>query len=300
MPYRNLIIENPAEITVKNRQLIVSADIRHSVPIEDICSILLESTRSSVSTAALSALCDNGACVFVCDAKHTPCGVLMPYCAHSRQTAVLQKQMSLSLPRKKRLWQQIVKSKIKNQAECLSLCGKEKQAIALRKMAADVQSGDAGHIEGAAAALYFRALFGADFIRRQDDVQNAALNYGYAILRGFIARQLAAYGFTPCLGIYHCSELNAYNLADDFIEPFRPVIDLFVACNIGAEEKELCPQLKHSLYNLLNVDIAMNNGHYSVSYAIEKCVQSYSACISSEQEILQMPQLLEAKQHCYE
>lgn len=300
MAYRNLIIENPAQISIKNEQLIVSQDTEHSVPIEDISALLLESSRSVITTAALAALAQNDVCLMLCDTKHMPCAVLLPFSQHSRQLDILQKHMALSLPFKKRLWQQVVRAKIQNQAECLSLCGKETQAAALRQMASTVLSGDSGHIEGAAAAVYFRSLFGAGFIRRQDDIQNACLNYGYAILRAFVARQLAAYGFMPCLGIHHCSELNAFNLADDFIEPFRPVVDFFVAGNISEDVLELTQEIKRGIYNLLNLDIRVGNAVYSVAYAIEKAVQSFSACVAGDSTVLSLPQLLDTKQHCYE
>lgn len=300
MAYRNLMIENSAQISIQGEQLIISTDIKHTVPLEDICSVLIESVRCNISTAALAALAQNEITLYVCDTKHMPCAAMLPYAQHSRHTAVLQKQMALTVPCKKRLWQQIVISKIQNQAECLALCGKMDKAIYLRKMACSVQSGDAGHIEGAAAAIYFKALFGEDFIRRQEDVQNACLNYGYAILRGAIARQLAAYGFVPCLGLHHCSELNAFNLADDFIEPFRPVVDMFVACNVSEDAQELTPFLKRSIFNLLNLDISVNGSNYSVAYAIEKAVQSFSAIASVNSGTLALPLLLEAKQHCYE
>ena len=300
MAYRNLLVESPAQLSVQNAQLIVKTDIERSVPLEDISCLLLESLRGSISTAALCALSENNVCVLICDEKHLPSAVLMPFSQHSRHLAVLKNQLALSTPYKKRLWQQIVVSKIQNQATCLALCGKAAECAALHAMARTVTSGDAGHVEAAAAAAYFRALFGAGFARRQEDVRNASLNYGYAILRGVVARHLAAYGFLPAFGLFHCSELNAFNLADDFIEPYRPVVDLFVACNVSADTEAFTPQLKRALFNLLNLDIRIGKASYSVNYAIEKTVQSFGACTNSAGGALLLPQLLEAKQHCYE
>ena len=184
MSYRCVIVSNPAHISTRSEQLVVETDERHTVPIEDISALMLESRRATLSAAALSALAQNGTAVFVCDEKHLPCGVLLPYAQHSRQLAAARAQLSLTLPAKKRFWQQLVTAKIDNQAECLALCGKTQEAAFLHSRARAVTSGDKDNLEAAAAAYYFPALFGTGFTRSADDGRNAALNYGYAILRG--------------------------------------------------------------------------------------------------------------------
>lgn len=226
MSYRCLMIVNPARIRCKNEQLLIETEEVHSVPIEDISAIVLESRQSTITTAALAALAQNGVVTFWCDETHLPCGISLPFAQHSRQLGVLRWQMELTLPTKKRMWQQIVTAKIKNQAECLALCGKTQEAAFLFGRAKAVTSGDKDNLEASAAAYYFPALFGAGYTRRNEDTRNAALNYAYAILRGYMARCLAVYGFLPCLGLHHDSELNQFNLADDLMEPFRPVADL--------------------------------------------------------------------------
>ena len=293
MSYRCLMVVNPARIRCRNEQLLIETDSVHSVPIEDISAIVLENRQSTVTAAAMATLAQNGVVIFWCDETHLPCGVSLPFAQHSRQLGVLRWQMELTLPTKKRMWQQIVTAKIQNQAECLALCGKAQEAAFLFGRAKAVTSGDKDNLEAAAAAYYFPALFGAGYTRRSEDARTAALNYAYAILRGYMARCLAVYGFLPWLGLHHDNELNQFNLADDLMEPFRPAADLYVAANV-AEEAALTPGLKGSLVNLLNVDILSGGQHHSVAYAMERLVQSLRS------QPLQLPKLLEYKQHSYE
>lgn len=293
MAYRCLFVANPARISCKNEQLVIETDITHSVAIEDISAIILESRQSNITSAALAALMQNGVVVYLCDEKHLPCGICLPFAQHSRQLGVVRWQLELTQPAKKRLWQKVVVAKIENQAECLALCGLPQQAAVLYNRAKVVSSGDKENIEASAAAYYFRTLFGTGFTRQNDDGRNAALNYAYAVLRGYTARCLAVYGFLPYLGIHHDSELNQFNLADDLMEPFRPVADLFVAANVS-ESTSLSTALKGQLVNLLNVDILSAGQHHSVSYAIERLVQSLRT-----QKLL-LPKLIEYKQHTYE
>jgi CRISPR-associated protein Cas1 len=189
--------------------------------------------------------------------------------------------------------------KIKNQALCMKICGYV-QAESLYKLAEIVQSGDKTNVEGRAAAMYFKILFGRNFTRSFNNVTNACLNYGYAILRGIIAKNLAIYGFEPCIGIFHHSELNNFNLADDLIESYRPVIDLFVAQNVNEDCVSFDTTTKYSIFNLLNTSINIDEQQHSVFYAIEKTVQSLSACFLYKKEELVLPTLIPLKIHEYE
>ncbi len=299
MAFRNLIVESPAALSLRREQLVIRTDAEHTVPVEDISALLLESRQATITTAALSRLGQCGCAVFTCDEKHLPCAVLVPYQQHSRGLSVLRMQMGLSEPAKKRLWQRIVKAKIQNQAICLQLTGHLPQAETLRAMAERVRSGDSENAEAAAAQLYFPALFGAGFTRGEDSGINAGLNYGYAVLRGCIARHLAVYGFLPALGLHHRSTLNAFNLADDLIEPFRPVADLLTARCIDARETLGTPQ-KQLLFNCLNLDILSGGQHHSVSYAVERLVQSLGRVMERPETPLTLPTLLETAQHRYE
>lgn len=301
MGYRNIVIESSANLFCRNNQLIIQGDAEHSIPIEDLNAILLESKQSNISTALLAKMIDKGVTVYICDDKHLPSGVLFPFAQHSRQLSIIKLQDKLTLPAKKRLWQQIIQAKISNQSLCLRYVGLDDEADYLERMSTTVASGDNAHLEATAAAYYFPKLFGDAFTRQDSlDARNACLNYGYSIIRGNTARLLAVYGFFPSSGIYHRSELNAFNLADDIMEPFRPIVDLYVAQNIG-EEEMLTPNLKHQLFNLLNVDVLSGKQRHSVAYATERVVQSLSRCMADYQNNkLLLPELLRFKQHSYE
>lgn len=299
MAYRNLMIASSAHIKIKNEQLIINTDKDYSIPIEDINSLLIESRQATITMASLSALAQKGVTVFLCDEKHTPCAVMMPFAQHSRNVCMLKLQENLSQPLQKQLWQQIVKAKINNQGKCLELLNKAAEAKQLYALSKNVLSGDTNNTEATAARFYFKNLFSTDFIRSDDtDIRNSFLNYGYAILRGHIARLITSYGFIPMLGIHHRSEVNSYNLADDFIEPFRPIVDLYVAriTNFTA----LNTQHKASLYNLLNMDVDSGGQTHSVSYAAERTIQSFSRCCQKTSKELLLPKLLELRQHTYE
>lgn len=297
MAFRNVVIESPACIRVKNEQLLVITDREYSLPAEDLSALLLENRQSTITTAALSLLGQSGCVLFVCDEKHLPCAVLTPFSQHSRTLAAARLQLSATEPSKKRLWQGLVKAKIGNQVRSLCLCGKD--GIALEGMAARVRSGDPDNLEASAAQLYFPLLFGEGFTRGEENGINAALNYGYAILRGCMARTLTVYGFLPAFGVHHRSELNAFNLADDFMEPFRPLVDVLV-CQHEDFEAPLTPARKRQLFNCLNLDILSGGEHHSVSYAMERLVRSYTRSLREQSAGLCLPELLEPRQHRYE
>ena len=299
MAFRNVIVESPARISIKNEQLIIETDCPHTLATEDISALLLESQRSTVTTAALSKLGQCGCCVYVCDEKHMPCAVLTPFCRNSRAHGVIKTQLEVSSVVKKQLWKQIVTAKIRNQAIALRLTGQENAADGLEQMAKDVRSGDSGNLEAAAAHRYFPTMFGSGFTRSEDNGINSALNYGYAILRGCMARYISAYGLLPSLGIHHCSELNGFNLADDLMEPFRPVIDL-LAAEYAEEAQPLTPPQKRILFNCLNLEIEVNKKKYTTAYAMELLVQSVLRAFRDGTAKAAVPTLLAPKQHSYE
>ncbi len=195
-----------------------------SVPVEDIAVCVLEHRGVTVSAALLSSLCAAGAAVAVCDGRHMPNGLMLPFHTHSRQSQVAAIQAGWSAPFRKRAWQNIVRAKIANQAHCLTRRGVE-QGGNLRKMVRLVESGDAKNREAQAARVYWPALMGKGFIRGAGDLPNAFLNYGYAVVRACVARSLVGAGLLPCFGLHHDNGLNGFNLADDVIEPFRPFVD---------------------------------------------------------------------------
>lgn len=299
MAFRNIVIESPARISLKNDQLVILTDVERSAAIEDISALLIENRQTQITAAALSRLGERGCCVFFCDEKHMPCAVVAPFMQHSRQTAVIYRQLGAGEPLKKRMWQAIVKAKITNQALCLEYCGKGERAPALRAMAGRVRSGDPDNVEAAAARYYFTALFDAGFTRSHDCGYNAALNYCYAVIRGSVARSLTVHGFVPAFGIHHNSTLNAFNLADDLIEPFRPVADLLTSY-IMQPEDGLTPGKKRLLFNCLGLDILSDGQRHTVANAADRLVESLARSLEEKTPQLLLPELLDTVQHRYE
>lgn len=301
MGYRSIVISSSVKISVKNEQLVIEGEANGQIPIEDIRTLMLESRSALITTYALSALSEAGVCVYFCDEKHLPSAVLQPIGRYSRQKKQILTQLSQSKPHLKRMWQDVVISKIKNQAKCLELCGVgTEECRRIGSLTNLVQSGDTTNVEGQAAAIYFSYLFGKGFARWQDSEINAALNYGYAIVRGYIARVLANYGFEPCIGIHHHSELNNYNLADDLIEPFRPLVDLFVFHHIP--EDTLSVADKRELCNILNYEMISGGERHSAAYAIERLVHSMERCFDASLDgaKLMLPDIEQLQRHEYE
>ncbi len=224
MAWRTILIQNPAKLRLVNGQLqLENEDGTYSLPLEDVIALILESPQISLNASLLSYAQDQGVAVITCDKSHMPNGLMLPFHAHSRQSRVAYIQQSCSEALKKRLWQRVIQSKISNQAACLKISGrKAKRLIAL---ANHVKPGDPSNIEAQAARYYWQRLMGKGFRRGDTDLVNAALNYGYAVIRAYVARAQVAYGLMPAFGLHHCNELNAFNLTDDLMEVFRPFVD---------------------------------------------------------------------------
>ncbi len=300
MAYRNIFITKPAFISSKLEQLIIKIDeTSNQIPIEDISTVMVENQGVCITAYALAKLSEAGACVFFCDEKHLPCAVMHPLNTHSRQLKMLKAQIDRPKPFHKKLWRQIIQAKISNQAKCLKVLWKD-ESEKLVEMSKNISSGDKGHLEGAAAAIYFRSLFGKNFSRENDNLINACLNYGYAIIRGVIARTLVCYGFETSLAIFHHSELNNFNLADDLIEPYRPIVDLFTAQNIMDKDGDLTPALKQQLFGLLSMSVMQSGEKHSITYAVERTVKSLSSLYLEKKDTLLLPELIPLKIHEYE
>lgn len=279
MGWRSVVIGNPAQLDFHQRALRVRQDGNTAhVPLEDISIVLIEHPQVTLTSALLSALADAQIAVLTVGADHHPNGVLLPFLPHSRALKVMRAQLDTSQPTQKRLWQAIIQQKIRNQAAVLALhANADRDYRALLAMADDVRSGDTDNFEGQAAQRYFRALWGDNFTRNQPCFVNAALNYGYAVIRAAIARSLVAYGFLPAFGIHHRSEQNAFNLADDLIEPYRPLVDAHVLKNWPlVPERELSPKDKQQLVALLHRDIATTSARQTLLAAIDATVVSLS------------------------
>ncbi len=298
MAYRNIFIANTSKLSVKNEQLIVDNGETFSFPIEDIRCVLLEDSRTVLTSALISKFARAGVTMIICDEKHMPTAALSPINGYSRRLSQIKLQISATAPLKKRMWQKTVSAKIRNQAKCLGFCGKD-GADKLLSLAGTVNSGDTSNVEGRAASFYFKALFDEYFRRGADDPINSALDYGYAVLRAYISRTVCLYGFEPSLGIHHCSELNSFNLCDDMIEPFRPVIDMIVSKTIyGCVEFDTAA--KAQLLKALNAVIFIKGKYYSVADAVEITVRSFADCLKSGRAEPYLPALCELEFKMYE
>ena len=299
MGYRVLFLANPVKLSVKNEQLIIDNGEVTKIPLEDIECVVADTPRLNITAYLLSRFAFYNTSFFITDNAHHPCGVFLPLSVkHSRHTSVLKSQLEMTLPVKKKLWRQIIRRKIDNQAAVLKLMGIDEWRE-IDNLKLKVKSGDSDNIEAVAASKYFKLLFGKIFTRAGECGTNAALNYGYAILRGTIEKYLMAYGYEPSLGLFHKSSLNSFNLADDIIEPYRPLVDLFTAKFIDDEEN-LSTAKKAGLVNLLNNDVVIESKLFACARAIEKTVSSLSGFIQGKRDNLLLPEIIDLEQHSYE
>lgn len=292
------MISSPAKLRREHFSLAIEQDATAFVPFEDIAVIVLNHREITLTHPVLSACAEYGIGLYATGDDHQPSGVFLPFLQHSRSTRIWRLQLQATRPLVKQIWAALIRRKIANQAACLELCardGKER----LKSFARRVRSGDLEHLEGQAAAFYFPRLFAPHFERTQPRWSNAALDYGYAVVRGAIARTLVAHGLHPSIGLFHASEQNAFNLADDLIEPFRPLVDLHVfRHHPGEERNDLLPIDKAALVNLLNVDMNMPHGVMSVLSAIEHTVESLVRVLESGDELLiKLPTLIGLNPH---
>ncbi|MFN3749858.1 MAG: type II CRISPR-associated endonuclease Cas1 [Thiobacillus sp.] len=295
------MISRPAILRREKFALLIEQEQTARVPFEDIAVIVLNHREITLTHPVLSACGEYGIGLFSTGPNHHPNGVFMPFLPHSRGTRMLRLQLDLGRPAAKRAWQAIIQAKIGNQATCLELTDNA-GAERLESLARRVRSGDPDNLESQASGVYFRALFGNSFHRGQPLWINAALDYGYTVFRAAIARGLVAHGFLPALGLFHASEQNAFNLADDLIEPFRPLVDLHVFKHrTGHDLDELQPADKAALVGLLNVDMAMPRGTMSALSSIEQAVESLARIYEGGNAgLLELPQLIGLAAHQYE
>lgn len=300
MSWRSVVITRPTKLSVKNRQLKITQDEECTIPIEDISSIVLETPQISISSKVMSLMADNKVIMYSCDDKHLPNGIFIPFAIHSRELKIIKSQLNQTESFKKRCWQLVIMRKILNQAEVLKMCKKDFMGTHLEEMSKKVNSGDTQNREAIAAKEYFQSLFANRFARSYDDIYNICLNYGYSIIRGAIARSVVSYGYIPAIGIHHKSELNNYNLVDDFMEPFRPIVDLWVKTNITNDLK-FDKYIRAELVNLLNLDVKIQGKVQFVNNAINIMIASYTTAITqNDYKKLELPEVLPIKVHSYE
>ncbi|MHB1701909.1 MAG: type II CRISPR-associated endonuclease Cas1 [Acidobacteriaceae bacterium] len=302
MAWRSVVITQPARLRLDQRALAVDGEMGTvRIALEDISVLVIDQQQVTLTAQLLSALAEAQIATITVGADHHPNGVLLPHLPHSRVLKVMRAQLAMSQPRRKRLWQHIVQRKINNQADVLQRHGHDAICRRLQALARDVRSGDAGHAESQAAQAYFRHLFGAHFTRTQNRLHNAALNYGYSVIRSALARHLVAYGFVTAFGLHHHSELNAFNLADDLLEPFRPLLDAHVLLHfpLTAQERELGRADKAQIVGILHADVSLLNGDGAVQRctllaATEGAVVSLSQRLDDDALSLTLPALCDA------
>ncbi len=294
---RTLFFGNPAYLSTKNEQIVISYPSPSStlpegegakkqetktVAIEDIGVIVLENQQITITNGLLEKLINNNVALINCDQYHLPIGLLMPLNGHTEQSERFKNQINASVPLKKNLWQQTISAKIMNQAGLL----KEK-GIPCRKMelwAKEVSSGDASNHESRAAVFYWEKLIPiANFTRGQKGMPpNNLLNYGYAILRAITARAIVSSGMLPTLGIFHRNKYNAYCLADDIMEPYRPYVDLIVCHIMETEDNydELTIEIKKQLLNIATIDVCIDGKNSPLMVAMSRTTNSLYECFT--------------------
>ena len=270
-----------------NEQLIIelSREEARSVPIEDIGIVILDHQQITITQAVLAKLLANNTAVITCDHTHHPVGLQLCLEGHTLQSQKFKAQISASLPLKKQLWQQTVMAKIENQAAVLKSERSENKYLI--SLAAKVRSGDAGNLEAKAALYYWKNIFPEflEFTRQREGVPpNNLLNYGYAILRAVVARSLVASGLLPTLGIFHRNQYNAYCLADDIMEPYRPYVDK-VVCDIvrmNGRFLELGPGMKKQLLGIPAMDVIIEGQQSPLMNAVQRTTASLAKCFEGE------------------
>lgn len=282
---RTLFFGRPVYLSTGNEQLVAAypdeTQPDRTAAIEDLGFVVLENPQITITNGLLMKLVQNKTAVITCDKQHLPCGFLQPLVGHTEQTERMRHQLNASVPLKKQLWQQTVQVKIENQAGHLLLQGKN--VLKLKRWAKEVKSGDAQNHEAYAAAYYFQELFSnlEGFSRNQKGVApNNLLNYGYAILRAVTARALVSSGLLPSVGIFHRNKYNAFCLADDIMEPYRPFVDALVYGIVatGCQIEELNTVLKTELLGIPAMDVVIDGKKSPLMNAMSRTTNSLYDC----------------------
>lgn len=305
---KTLYFGNPSYLSLSNKQLVIKLpevekndklpselkkQANRTIPIEDIGVLILDNKRITITQGVIEALLDNNSALVTCDSSRMPVGLMLPLSGNKTQTERFRDQINASIPLKKQLWQQTVQAKIRNQAYVLS--DKNNSIIDnMHAWASDVKSGDPDNYEARAAVYYWANLFNEieGFSRyREGTPPNNLLNYGYAILRAVVARSLVASGLLPTLGIFHRNKYNAYCLADDIMEPYRPFVDKLV-CNIVKKEKdieELTQEIKFKLLNIPVIDVIMDGQRSPLMNAVGQTTASLYKCFAGQVRKIKYP-----------
>lgn len=311
---KTLYFGNPAYLSLRQGQMVIRLpDIvknetlpermkqqgEITKPIEDIGIVVLDNKQITITQGLLEALLENNSAVITCDNRSMPVGLMLPLCGNSVQSERFRDQIDASLPLKKQLWQQTIKAKIRNQATILTHWT-SKETGCMRRWENDVKSGDPDNLEGRAAAYYWKTLFSdfdelKDFTRDRDGIYpNNILNYGYAILRAVVARALVSSGMLPTLGIHHHNRYNAYCLADDIMEPYRPYVDEIVFSIVkefGGEEQDLAKDIKAKLLSIPTTEVIIGGKRSPLMVAASQTTASLYRCFNGELRRIAYPEM---------
>ena len=304
---KTLYFGNPAYLSLENKQLVItrandgdlpledSAQNKRTIPIEDIGVVLLDNKQITITSSCITSLLDNNVSVITCDSRSMPTGLLLPLYGNTIQNERFRDQLSASLPLRKQLWQQTIQNKIQNQAAVLKyVTGQDHRNMII--WANSVKSGDSENLEARAAVYYWKTIFPNNpfFLRdRNEMAPNNLLNYGYAILRSIIARALVSSGLLPTLGIHHHNRYNAYCLADDIMEPYRPYVDKHIVdiINTGTPISSLTKEIKANLLTIPVIDVQIDGKRSPLMIAASTTTSSLQKCFSGESRVLKYPEL---------
>lgn len=295
MAFRIVLIEKALRVRLDINNIVVNYENEDFwIHIDEIDTIVFDDPRCVVTLKLLSYLCEKGINVIFNDASHMPIGSLQTLYNNARSSKRLKEQINWDEFSTVYLWTEIVKKKIENQMLTLKKVGKMSKCELLKKMIAEVDYGDLNNKEGIASRVYFKELFGNNFKRFGEDIINYALNYVYQIIRSKISQEIIALGYTPSLGINHKSELNNFNLADDFIEVYRPICDYYVYEILNNSiEDYLTPEIKRKLVNILNYSIIFNSAKYEIKTSIQFYIISMITFLNhGDSSCIQFPKLL--------
>lgn len=302
---RTLYFGNPAYLSLKLNQMVVKLpqkdgedrdekEMTRTIPIEDIGVVILDHKQITVTQALISALLDNNCALITCDSRQLPVGLMLPLAGNTVQNERFRLQLDSSLPLKKQLWQQTIEAKIRNQAAMLQYTTGESHNNML-KWSESVKSGDTENMEARAAAYYWKTVFPDNpyFVRdHEGEGANALLNYGYAILRAIVARALVASGLLPTLGIHHHNRYNAYCLADDIMEPYRPYVDKVVFDILSEDPKaEVTTAVKIKLLNIPVTEVVIGGKRSPLMVAVSHTTSSLVKCFRGESRRLTYPEM---------
>ena len=294
---KTILVENKSAITTKNQQLVLKSEVRErSIPIEDIGFLVLDHPEIYLSIPAMNLIVENNTAIIICGSNHLPNGMFLNLNSHHIQQEIFKNQIEASVPLKKQLWQQTIVEKIRNQGELLAKITENKNTFDF--LASKVLSGDTSNMEGVAAQQYWRNFplpnHEIDGIKREryGDYPNNFLNYGYAILRAATARALSGSGLLNTLGIHHKNKYNAFALADDIMEPFRPIVDEKVFDIMKRyQEQELNTAIKAELLQILTQTVYFKEEKSPLMVGLQKTASSLQQCFTGNRKKIKYPKL---------